>query len=1353
MFTKTIASLLAFLIGILQSFGIGIKPVDFTPAMEITGQFACTDENPEIEISVKKTSFRFIVSKDSIFLNGAFRGLEIKSVTREDCRTLLIETEGKLDDDYSVGYVVLSDNATKSGSSLQAETEIDMSFKDPGIIGGDTPSVIENFAKKQAKSLIVKGIKKIPYVGNIAASLLDSKINEVLGIKASPSIGDVLNKLDEISEQLNGISALIEQTNQEVMKKLYAMDNFGTVNQLATRLGRETSTFYQNLSVIDEAYAGASGDTALYEYIKAIRIASLLDFDMQNTSDMVTNTNLLSTYVSGSQVSVSDEENIFVKAFEYACRDCVFGGEAAMIVAPYVNEISNICAHSYKAIAIVLAAKLYVCDHYNEIAAMEESSAELKNALSTLPNRGFYDKQNNPASYKYWEQLASVKKGDEDKSLVLKHNELFSDENPLSLANVYNQMVRDRWFSFIRKAEVSSSGIDIEFVNLSSNIGSAMPMELGIDVEKSDELTRSMVDKVDKAYQSKMFKCVSEDEIKVIIEHILKNSNKVFVEKEETDGIHVTRNLIKILEDFGFAFPESKSGKLIFTDNSSSSYKSQLISAYTASHDYSASLTVNGFDCIRDVEYYTNLDCSSDLKWENTKYYNHSCSTANGSVYNVKTTVEDCTFFYFAPAPIILKTPEEFVDFITSVSKGNTYEQETVSLETDINFSKDEYKNIWPENMYESCFKGTFNGNMSIIANLSDNTANNGGGLFRSLGDGAAVNDLIFDDISINGAAGKSGFGAVAGRVTGNATIKGIFVRSGFITGGDKVGGIAGEVTNGSLVIKDCENSASVYSNGKYAGGILGASTSKKSQSISLCTNKANITANNGSGTGGIVGYLANDSADQPHTIISCTNKGVVESTGGNTGGIIGHLDTDSTSNEIIYNNNCGRIDAPTGNAGGIVGYSEGGGKFTQNKNSGNVTGNHAGGILGFNEDDSIIFDESENSGKIYASVNAGGIAGYLGNNSNDKSYVARNCKNSGVINAENGAAGGIIGHLDTDGTKQNISGNENSGEVTSKSSHAGGIVAYSEGGGDFTNNINTAAVTGKTAGGVIGWNEDDAITFSGSVNSGKISAVSEAGGILGYTGSKDLDHTYTFNNCSNSGSVVSSKSYAGGIAGNVDSDSMKHSFENCQNNEAICGSISTGGIIGRLGGGGTFSSCVNNNSITSETSCAGGIAGYVVDDACTFTECRNEGEIKGAKSCGGIAGEAGSKSEDDAFTFKSCTNNGNVTSSSLNAGGIIGMLQTDNKNHSFISCKNIGSVNGKTGAGGIIGFMYGGGQIYDCENSAAISASDSYAGGMIGRIEDDKCTFTNCSNTGAVTAPNYFGNTCGYDGRTKTTF
>ena len=1229
MFNKILSFLLALLMGLLQSLGIAVNTEDFMPSMEVIGQYAYGDKNPEIEVSVKKTSFRFILPEDSVALSGAFRELHIDSVKRKSGHTLIIKTNGKITDGYAMGYVLVSDKAVRAKTALQAEAEIDMSFIDPGIAGGGIEEQAKELAKKQAKALITAGIKKIPYVGGIASSLLDSKINEILGIKPSPSIKDVLNELEIIKNQLNNISFQIDQTRDDILRSLYAESNFKSINEKITSLkGDVVDTYNQIYNIGDLVPQGTTDEEKLlYEYVRSVRIASLLDFNSKNPSKMVTTAREVSTYAAGEQVSVDYEESLFVKAFEYACsKDAVLGGEAALIVGPYINEVSDILANAYKAMAVVLASQLYVCEHYDDIIAKSADSGELANALKGLSTPENYDLKNNAIYYRYLTQLASNDKEDGDVSLMVRYSNLLSEENSDSVVTKYNRMVDKRWFSFIQRTDISDGSIDVTFVDLSGTIGSVTPTELGVDTSKISSGTASMVENVNNNLKARIFKLTSE-ETKKIVEHMLSNGNNVFVEKEEGDGLQPERNIQKIFEDYGFIFPKADEGKVIFTSDSKKSYKDTLISPQVPQTDYSASLTVTGYNCGGTVNYSTALERTSDIKWEDTKYYSHSSSSVRGSLTNIRTSVEKCTFCYFAPAPIELKTPEAFADFITSVAKGQTYAGETVLLTTNVDLSKDKYENMWPADLYANSFRGTFDGGMHIITGLTDSTAYPGSGLFRTLGEGARVSNLILDSVSLESKGEKSGCGTVAGRVTGNAVINSVMVKGGSVKGHNMVGGLVGEVTGGSLVIKDCDNNAEVCATGNYAGGIVGGSTSKKSQSMTICTNTANVTANNASAAGGIVGYLANDSADPAHHVTHCTNEGDISSNGGRTGGVIGHLDSDSNSHMISNNRNTGDIKAPEGYAGGIVAYSEGGGNFTKNTNEGAITsGKDGAGIVAYNEDDSIDFSNCVNEGNVTSSADGAGIAGYLGNNSNDRSYTAKGCRNSGMITAKT-SAGGIFGHLDTDGTKQVISGNENSGDITSTTYFAAGIVAYSEGGGDFTNNTNTGNIrSGKDGGGIVGYNEDDSITFSGSKNFGNVTAAADAGGIAGFAGSKDNDKAYTFVGCTNTGVIYSETTNAGGIAGVIKSDNKNHNFTDCTNEGKVTGKTTSGGIIGYMFGGGQITGCTNKGDITATDAYAGGMVGRIEDDKVTFTDNTPDGSVTAPKYCGKTCGYDGNR-------------------------------------------------------------------------------------------------------------------------------
>lgn len=1207
MFYRTLSTLLAVLTTVLSPLGIsfGGAAEKLEPTAAIVTELTCCDEDPEIEITVEKTSFRLKVDSDDVVFSGALRDLEVESVKRKNLHTLLVDTDGKVNKDFSTGYVVLSEDATRAKKSIFAEAEIDMSLADPGIVGGLDG---EDIAKKAAKSLITMGIKKIPYVGGFAATVLDSTINDILDIKAAPSTTEIINELNAISKKLDELSKLVSSSSQEILRSMYDEKNFSDFNEGVTELRDSVNNMLTQIAVID--------GTKKSESYKFLMTANLLDFDENHISSMVKQTRTLANYLDGTQVSGKKQKGIFEKAYDYICKDAIFGGEAANIVAPYVNEISGVFSYSYKVMAIILNAKLWINEHYDEVSTEFASDAGL---MKILENGNF----TNDFYTDYWKLLLSE---NSDSSIVKIHNRHFSDEDPMSTAEKYNTLVKNNWYSYIRSADVVNDEIEPELVPLESSLGSTTPSELGVTTSKKTSATESMVNAANTELYSRMYSAVTQSDIKRIIEHVFENKNGVFCGADTNKT-----TILDMLEEFGFEIPTGK-GTEIFVDSTSKYYTHDEYSSnpYSSWDKYIANLKVNGANCGKEFDY-DNGTPMEKLSWNDTTYYDYWHDNRNPSSSKDKNKVEDCSFFYFLSAPLSIKSESDFIKFISDVTAGNTYYQRTVVLDSDINISGHQYGKIWAESKNGSAFRGTFDGQFHKIIGLNETASNANSGLFRTLGDGAKVQNLYLDSVNLNG---KANCGALAGNVSGSAVVSGVNVnKDSQISGTDYVGGLIGRISSGSLVIKDCNNYASVTASDSYAGGIVGGSPNKYSQNITLCTNHAEIrvTKSSASTAAGIIAYLANDSQDQAHTVTFCTN---------------------------------------------------------------------------------------------FSSV------------SNDSGY-----------------AGGIIGHLDTDSVKHKVTDNRNEGEIGCANGIAGGIVGYSEGGGNFTKNVNTNKVSGKVAGGIMGQNEDDSINFSNCKNSrGDVRAVSYAGGILGYTGSRDNDKAFTFDGCSNSGYVYSDTSYAGGIAGVISSDNLNHSFINCINENSVTGHISTGGIVGKLEGGGKFR-CQNNGVITSETTCAGGIVGYVVDDGCTFTGCRNMATVTGVESCGGIVGEAGDKDEDDPFTFTECVNYGTVTSSGLNAGGIIGMLKTDSTKHLFDGNKNYALVEGKSTAGGIIGFMYGGGEIKNNVNGKTIVCHGDYAGGIVGRIEDDKCTFTDNTNNGGVSSSKYQGQTCGYDGNRKSTY
>lgn len=114
-------------------------------------------------------------------------------------------------------------------------------------------------------------------------------------------------------------------------------------------------------------------------------------------------------------------------------------------------------------------------------------------------------------------------------------------------------------------------------------------------------------------------------------------------------------------------------------------------------------------------------------------------------------------------------------------------------------------------------FCGTFNGQGHTINGLRI-----GGG--ENLGLFGTASGAIIENVRLtNAEVGQYGNGKAVGTIVGNAqgvTIKGCFT-SGVAYGNDHVGGIAGDVRNGTEII-NCLSTMAVYSSGYQAGGIAG---------------------------------------------------------------------------------------------------------------------------------------------------------------------------------------------------------------------------------------------------------------------------------------------------------------------------------------------------------------------------------------------------------------------------------------------------------------------------------------------------------------------------------------------------
>ncbi len=240
-------------------------------------------------------------------------------------------------------------------------------------------------------------------------------------------------------------------------------------------------------------------------------------------------------------------------------------------------------------------------------------------------------------------------------------------------------------------------------------------------------------------------------------------------------------------------------------------------------------------------------------------------------------------------------------------------------------------------------------------------------------------------------------------------------------------------------------------------------------------------------------------------------------------------------------------------------------------------------------------------------------------------------------------------------------------------------------------------------------------------------------GGIVGSSiSSEGKRHATIIENCTVENSSIRShhQGYGvGGILGCIDMNTIA-SLHKCHSvNNDIYATMNAGGMVG-VGCRGSalmVGLSENSSSVTSDYGCAGGIVGAC--DTVNAAVCFNYGAIKGAVcyvegdevnglsnlGAGGIAGGTGTS------VFTGCVNNGNITGRE-GVGGILGSTRFTGTfegedylcyNATLLHCGNRGTISGENIVGGICGEAQAGST--GCYNSGDVTASGSYAGGIIG--------------------------------------
>ena len=219
--------------------------------------------------------------------------------------------------------------------------------------------------------------------------------------------------------------------------------------------------------------------------------------------------------------------------------------------------------------------------------------------------------------------------------------------------------------------------------------------------------------------------------------------------------------------------------------------------------------------------------------------------------------------------------------FAVMVNNGKTFENYTVTLNTNIDLNNVAWTPIGPSGDGKNKFMGTFDGCNHTISNLkvTQEAGYHAAGLFGALN--GTVKNLIIDGATIenlsSGPSTVNGTAVVAGSIYTSGLIDNVTVKNATVQGNRYLGGISGYVYGS---IKNCSV-----------------------ETIKLVATPNNLTGtyDNGDKVGGIVGYIVKDGSNDIGTVENCTVKNATIQGYRDIGGIAGCANS-SEGKEVVIN-------------------------------------------------------------------------------------------------------------------------------------------------------------------------------------------------------------------------------------------------------------------------------------------------------------------------------------------------------------------------------------------------------------------------------------------------------------------
>lgn len=400
-------------------------------------------------------------------------------------------------------------------------------------------------------------------------------------------------------------------------------------------------------------------------------------------------------------------------------------------------------------------------------------------------------------------------------------------------------------------------------------------------------------------------------------------------------------------------------------------------------------------------------------------------------------------------------------------------------------------------------------------------------------------------------------------------------------------------------------------------------------------------------------------------------------------GALIGRLNGEQSA-EI---RNChieGKLVAAGSMAGGIVGNyiahsAQAAASVTDSSFSGELKADSlAGGILGNAQYSvgagSVSIEDCESDAYITARSTVGGIAGGI---ALPAALLGCTAQGSGLADTN---VGGIVGELNTDTGYITLSECRNFSSLVGQDS-VGGIAGRILAAID-SDDLSEADMT----------NANTVVELLGSSNLGDLFGSKSAGGIAGSCSAHE-GATINLTGCKNS-ATVSGKLEAGGIAGSLSADGGKITLGSAENYGDISSDSMAGGIVGFASSTADLNlyQCFSYATVSASKQYAGGIAGRIaITESGYFLlelSCSN-GQIKAARSVGGIAGELFAEDSASRSIVKNCFSSAQLTAEE-NAGGIAGSVEVTSGQAVVENALFVGSfTSGNKLTGGIAAYIH----------------------------------------------------------------